>query len=153
MGKTFQLLWVFPLLAVLGCNSNNENIERLHQKVDSLEIQNDSLRQLLGPESVRSNPTEGPRWYYPETDSRKLLEMGVDDPEAYIAEALRERTDLIPMKAVLGGTMHFSNIQILGSKWLIADFEDGHVYGKGLFEYSVDSNEKLHFKIIALSEN
>ena len=57
------------------------------------------------------------------------------------------------MDAVLGGTMHYNNIQLLGDKWIIADFEDGHVYGKAIFEYTLLEDDKLNFKIIALSEN
>lgn len=141
------------LLTLLGCSNNNDAKERLLIKIDSLQIQNDSLVQVLSEEKIEPEVTEFPQWYYPETDSRKLLELGIGDPEAYIENALRERIDLIPMDAVLGGTMRYSNIQLLGGKWLIADFEDGHVYGRAIYEYTIKDNDKLHFKIIAFSEN
>lgn len=153
MKLRIQLLLTLPILALWGCQKNNEAAERLLIKVDSLQVQNDSLMEILGKEKIDPEASEPPQWYYPETDSRKLLEMGIEDPATYIENALRDRTDLIPMDAVLGGTMHFNNIQVLGNKWLIADFEDGHVYGKAIFEYAITDNDKLNFKIVALSEN
>ncbi|MGB3343694.1 MAG: hypothetical protein WBA61_07265 [Aequorivita sp.] len=148
-----QLLLALLFLALIGCDNNNEATDRLLIKVDSLQVQNDSLMEILNKGKIEPEASEPPQWYYPETDSRKLLELGIGDPEAYIENALRERIDLIPMDAVLGGTMRYSNIQLLGGKWLIADFEDGHVYGRAIFEYTIKDNDKLHFKIIAFSEN
>lgn len=148
-----QLISAVLILFLMSCNNDNNmevNLE-LTNKIDSLQVQNDSLREVLVLKSEEIEVSEIPHWYYPETDSRKL--SGIDDPEEYIKSALLEKTDLIPMEAVLGGTMHYNNIQLLGNNWLIADFEDGHVYGKALFEYAIREENKLHFKIIALNEN
>lgn len=148
-----QLISAVILLFLMSCNNGKDmevNLE-LTNKIDSLQVQNDSLREVLVLKSEEIEGSEIPQWYYPETDARKL--SNIEDPEEYIKSALREKTDLIPMDAVLGGTMHFNNIQLLGSNWLIADFEDGHVYGKALFEYAVREKNEINFKIVALNKN
>ncbi|MCG2430400.1 hypothetical protein [Aequorivita xiaoshiensis] len=141
------------LLTLIACNNNRSSDSILQNRIDSLQIQNDSLTEVLTAKTAVTENTDSPQWYYPETDSRKLLDLGVEDPGKHIKQALRENKDLIPMDAVLGGTMHYNNIQLLGDKWIIADFEDGHVYGKAIFEYTLLEDDKLNFKIIALSEN
>lgn len=150
--KTTLLSALF-LTILFSCNTNNEANEKLIEQVYILQIENDSLTDILTKDKMNSDISETPQWYYPETDSRQLLESGIEEPEAYIKNALLEKTDLIPMDAVLGGTMHYNNIQLLGNKWLIADFEDGHVYGKAIFEYELRDQDEVHFKIIALSQN
>lgn len=149
--KTF--LFSLLLLAFLSCNNNNDTNEKLLHELESLKVENDTLMELLTREKIEPIVSETPQWYYPETDSRELLEAGVEDPKDYIKNALLERIDLIPIDAVLGGTMRYNNIQILGDKWIIADFEDGHVYGKAIFEYEIKDKDQLQFKIIALSQN
>jgi len=69
------------------------------------------------------------------------------DVNIFVASAFTfGREDLIPMDGVLGGTMHYDNIQLLRDKWIIADFEDGYVYGKAIFEYTLLEDDKLNFK-------
>lgn len=50
------------------------------------------------------------------------------------------------MEPILGGKMFFENIQILGDKWLIADYSDGHITGKTIYSYKVNKNNTLEFK-------
>jgi|SRR5690554_178271 len=140
------------LLLLLGC-TNNEANKSLRNELQELQIQNDSLMEIVREIEKSRMDSKTPQWYFPETDSRKLLESGIENPEEYIKNALLEKTDLIPMDAVLGGTMHYNNIQLLGDRWLIADFEDGHVYGKAIMEYSFEENNTVVFRIMAQSEN
>lgn len=149
--KTYTFL-ALTLLLILSCSNNNAN-ESLLQEIIELQIQNDSLMEIVMEKEEHLNSSKTPQWFYPETDARKLLESGIENPEAYIKNALLEKTDLIPMDAVLGGTMHYNNIQLLGDQWLIADFEDGHVYGKVIVKYTIGENNEVAFKIIALSDN
>ena len=154
MRATLFLILAIIFAFFVACDNNKVVNQKLSQKIDILQVQNDSLKKVLDLRNAESEVklADSPEWYYPETDSRELLDSGIEDPEAYIQNALREKTDLIPMDAVLGGTMHYNNIQLLGNNWLIADFEDGHVYGKALFEYKISNRNKLNFKIIALNE-
>ena len=77
--------------------------------------------------------------------------MNAEDTENFIVNALRERTDLIPLKPVLGGTMRFVRIQLLGEKWLIADYEDGHIRGRSIYEYRFNEDGEVDFRKIASS--
>lgn len=155
--KTIFLIGIF-LSSLFACTDNKELIQTkaLNQdlvfKVDSLQVQNDSLTKIMMEKDLELEGSDSPIWYYPANDSR-FLEGEIENSEEYITNALRENLDLIPMKAVLGGTMHYNNIQLLGDKWLIADFEDGHVYGKAIFNYTINKKKEVEFKIIALSEN
>jgi|SRR5690554_4677117 len=143
---------ILMLLLLLGC-TDNEAHENLQNELQELRIQNDSLMEVVLENEKNQMASKAPQWYYPETDARELLDSGIENPEEYIKNALLEKTDLIPMDAVLGGTMRFNNIQLLGDQWLIADFEDGHVYGKAILEYNFDKNNTVAFRIIAQSEN
>lgn len=152
MKLKIHFLLAFLLVVLLGC-TNNEANEKLIEEVYRLQIENDSLTEVITKNTMKSENSETPQWYYPETDAKRLMESGVEDPKAYIKNALLEKPDLIPMDAVLGGTMRYNNMQLLGDKWLIADFEDGHVYGKAIMEYTIGKNDEVDFKIISLSKN
>lgn len=70
---------------------------------------------------------------------RTLQKQGLKDPAAQIVASLAARRDLLPMKGVLGGTMGFhpSDRWVVTRDWVIADFDDGHIAGRGLFRYTV----------------
>src|SRR5699024_4379575 len=125
-----QILIVLTSLCIFGCTENNQS-EHLQSKVDSLQLEVDSLHQAMTTEkpTTDQSPAENP-WYRADYDGKILLEEGVEDPAEYIESHLRERPELIPLEPVLGGTMRFINIQVLGSKWIIADYEDGHIQGR-----------------------
>lgn len=50
--------------------------------------------------------------------------------------------ELIPYEGVLWGTMSFyeQEMNIIGDKWVMAYFEDGHIGGYALFTYTGDQN-------------
>ena len=87
-------------------------------------------------------------WYDAEYDGEKLIEIGIANPEGFIKNSLRKKSDLIPLEAVFGGTMHFGNIQLLGSEWLIADFADGHVQGRSIYRYKLNKKGQLEFELL-----
>lgn len=78
---------------------------------------------------------------------RKLQESGIT-VEQLKADLLKQQ-DLIKHKPVLGGTMFFteSGIRILTDKWVIAEFEDGHILGYALIKYKV-VNGKINWSIM-----
>jgi hypothetical protein len=74
----------------------------------------------------------------------------IDDPISYLKKDLKKRKDLIPYDGVLGGTMGFydeNSIHVLNYKWVYAHFEDGHIGGEMLLEYSI-SDGKINWKVI-----
>ena len=117
--------------------------ENLLAKVDSLIIKNDSLSKILTKDEPQLN-----YWFDAEYDGEKFIESGITNPTEFIENNLRKRTELIPLKAVLGGTMQFRNIQLLSSEWLIANFDDGHVQGRAIYKYKLNENGQLEFELL-----
>lgn len=64
---------------------------------------------------------------------------------------LMNREDLIPFEGRLGGTMDFYTpeaIRILSDRWVYAQFDDGHVQGGMLLEYSVGADGEISWRVI-----
>jgi hypothetical protein len=79
----------------------------------------------------------------------KLKREGLDDPARQLRESLASRTDLIPFPGELGGTMAFhsdEDIILLWPPYVFAEFDDGHVQGSMLLEYSVEPGPKVEWK-------
>lgn len=97
------------------------------------------------------NATEN-YWFISAYNGSRLSRLGITNPEKFVENALRKRVDLIPSEAVLGGTMNFGKIQLLGNKWVIADYNDGHIQGRTIFEYLVNDKKAVEFKILASND-
>lgn len=81
----------------------------------------------------------------------RLRDRGLADPVADLKADLARHPELIPVKAVLGGTMGFyrpEGIRILNDRWVCADFEDGHIGGSMLLEYRVEGG-RIRWRRIA----
>ncbi len=107
----------------------------------------DSLREraLLEPKVV------GVKSNLHKSDILLLKRKGLKQPVDEIAKDLVGRRDLIPIDGVLGGTMAFakSEMVILNDKWVIASFDDGHMFGRALLEYEVSEDGKISWGMIA----
>ena len=123
---------------------SSAKIDSLYIKIEKLKNENSSLRKELMDKTAETN-----YWYANDFEGRKLMDQGIINPSEYIADQLKEQPEVIPMKAVLGGTMHFLNVQVLGRDWIIADYEDGHVMGKALFKYKVGKDSKVTYELIS----
>lgn len=64
-----------------------------------------------------------------------LSAAGIASPEALLAN-LRSHPEVIPMTPVLGGTMHFTRVGIMDDRWVYGAYEDGHVTGAAIFQWS-----------------
>lgn len=66
-----------------------------------------------------------------------------------IVADLLKHPELIPYEAVLGGVMSFykETTDVLSDRWVFAYFEDGHINGNMLLEYSV-KNGVISWKVI-----
>ncbi|MGI9191037.1 MAG: hypothetical protein ACR2IL_02870 [Chitinophagaceae bacterium] len=113
--------------------------------LDSISILNIRLDSLAKTE-VQGGDLE--YWTQYSQTLNQLKEQGIEDPKTYVANALSERPELIPMKAVLGGKMLFTRIMLMGDHWAIAEFEDGHVGGEMLLSYTVDAKNNISWKSI-----
>ena len=87
-------------------------------------------------------------------DISRLQKQGLVDPEEDLIADLIQHRELIPYEGVMGGTMGFyskKDIHVLTSRWVLASFEDGHIGGNMLLEYSVSPGGKIHWRVIVAS--
>lgn len=158
MKHTFTLLLI--VLLTYGCKQSNNQLEtldaenkNLESTVDSLMVVTESLTATIDSLMVtpNTNNSENNYWYIPNYDGEVALQRGIKNPEEFIETSFRNKPDLIPMDGVLGGTMRYGNVQILSDKWLIADFNDGHIEGKGLYKYTFKTDGSLEFKLLEMT--
>ena len=82
----------------------------------------------------------------------RLKERGLADPLNALAEDLMTHPELIPYKGVMGGKMGFyskKDIHLVTSRWVVATFEDGHVRGRMLLEYTVATEGKIYWRVLS----
>lgn len=123
--------------------ASNVAAEKLQSENSLLKQQVDSLNTAL--EEVQSIQDY---WFDDENEGAVFTENGIKTPKKAIEDALREKPELIPLEAVLGGTMRFGNIEILSDKWVIADYDDGHVTGKSIYRYQLTQNKTFAFELL-----
>jgi hypothetical protein len=70
-----------------------------------------------------------------------LSENGYATPIALL-DTLKDFSNAIPFEGVLGGTMQFwpSESRLLNETWVLGYFEDGHIAGYALLEYTFEAN-------------
>ncbi|MEN8928275.1 MAG: hypothetical protein ABF240_05370 [Flavobacteriales bacterium] len=98
---------------------------------------------------LRENEPDKNYWFSDDYDGIELSEKGILHPQQFIDSSLQPQVNLIPTKAVLGGTMAFGKTQVLSPKWVIAEYSDGHLWGVALFEYEVNKEGKVEFKLLS----
>lgn len=79
-------------------------------------------------------------------ERERLQKLGFADPERVLRQDLARHPELIPYHGVEGGTMGFydtSSVQVLGGRWVLGRFEDGHVQGRGIFAYDVGPRGRI----------
>lgn len=72
---------------------------------------------------------------------------GIKDPDI-ITEDLKNHPELIPFEGSLGGTMFFESLYLINEKWVYVGFSDGHSMGIGLYEYTVNEDQSITWKVI-----
>jgi len=137
-----KLKYLLLLNLILACGKPSEDTSA-EKKVDSLEteitrlkIENDSLAELLLNKSFKTK--EYPKYF----DS-------IQQPEVFILEKLREKQELIPKTPVLGGTMHFTSVSFINDHLILAEYEDGHIMGRSIYQYKMDKNGNLIFELLS----
>ena len=81
-------------------------------------------------------------------DSMQLVRAGLDHPKDFILKDLQQHPELIRLEPVLGGTMYFTGIQLLGRRWVLARVEDGHITGSVLLQYEVAEGPAIRWKTL-----
>lgn len=88
----------------------------------------------------------------PNRDIAHVNKQGISRLKEDLATDLMGHRELIPYKGIMGGTMGFyskDNIHILTSRWILAAFEDGHIGGHMLLEYTVSPGGEIQWKVIS----
>ena len=82
-----------------------------------------------------------------EIDLTHLKEQGLDDPPRQLRESLAARADLIPFPGELGGTMRIdaADIVLLNPPYAFTSFEDGHVGGSLLAQYTIKPGGQIEW--------
>lgn len=77
-----------------------------------------------------------------------LRRRGLADPIPALLADLEKHAELIPFPGTSGSAMRFHAPQsvVLSPEWVYAYFEDGHVAGRGLFEYRVLPGGRIVWK-------
>ena len=155
--RKILILLIVGFLA-FSCKKEMKQTEDNPDKTEKLSVKNDSLeKEIVLLKSLNdslikiSNASEN-QWFDKDFNGSHLTRQGITNPEKFVENALRKRTDLIPSEAVLGGTMSYGKIQLLGNKWVIADYSDGHIQGRSIYEYRIDDKKVLTFKILASND-
>jgi hypothetical protein len=84
-------------------------------------------------------------------DVEALRREGLSDPIAQVVDSLMAHPELIPHEGELGGRMGFYSargVHILNMSWVYAEFDDGHVQGRGIFRYTVQADSSLAFEVV-----
>jgi hypothetical protein len=83
-----------------------------------------------------------------EYETMELRRAGFTDPERQLRDSLIAHPELIPVEPVHGGRMFFDpeSIVLLGPDRAWASFEDGHVGGRMVLEYSVEPGRRVRWK-------
>ena len=149
-----KILILFVTLSfIIGCN-DGKKVDYLTEEINGIKIENDFLKNEnlrfrsqidLLIDQIKSNANY---WFDKDFDGASLVKKGIKNPEQFVETSLRNNLELIPIDAVLGGTMHFGKIQLLGKNWIIAEYDDGHILGRSIYKFELKSNNELEFKVL-----
>ncbi|MEA3507864.1 MAG: hypothetical protein U9R40_02960 [Synergistota bacterium] len=131
LAVVFIVLLAAAALLARGCYLRNRQIDDLGRRNAELQAR---ITSLEGQIADRPSMPPGPNW-------ENVKFPGVDNPGEWLAENLMERTDIIPWKGIMGGTMRIydsSQIWFIGPGWCLAWAEDGHIGGYMLLGYETE---------------
>lgn len=134
--RTLVVCSLASLLGLQACREENGTTAPVQTVLlDSIRILNTRLDSVS--KTNLSGGGEMDYWQEGGVNRRSLKRLGIQDPATFISNDLSKNSTLIPVKPVLGGAMNFSRISLLGDRWAIASFEDGHVGGNLLLKYTL----------------
>lgn len=138
-------IFLLPFI-LLSCNDNDRDMETKDMQLDSLSRElakykrtSDSLKALIEKGDIAA---KYPIYYGKEFDS-------IENPERRIKNALQNRSELIPLEPVVGGTMAFREVKVLTEDWVLGIYDDGHIQGKSIYKYTLQPDGTIGFDLIA----
>lgn len=142
-------LFAFILLFA-GCDDNARS--GAGSKMDSIRILKDSIKQTINTittlQKTRDSLIFEINYWFDDIISEDLKQQGISNPDTFVVNDLLNRQELVPEKGILGGTMRFTNVKLLGDRWAIAEMDDGHIMGYVLLKYQVLPGKVLRWAIV-----
>jgi len=134
---------VFSLLIMLGsCGKSTDEKQRIIE-IDSLKTEISEMQRALDTLSDQLMKKN-----YFTKDFSSYFDS-IPEPEKFLLEKLVKKSELIPKKPVLGGTMHFTSISFINDQLILAEYEDGHIMGRAIYQYKMDKNGNLIFELLS----
>ena len=141
------MIAVFIMIIGFGsCEEENRELRKANRRFDSLtsileqrKRVSDSLKQLNENGEISKD--------FPIYFGREF--ENIKNPEEFVISSLKEHPEMIPLDAVLGGTMEFRQIKVLTDHWVLAHYEDGHVAGESIYSYELQEDGTLDFELVA----
>lgn len=127
-----ELIILISLTFLLSCENTNLETNETTIEYEQLKSENDSLKAIIKNNRI----------------STDLIELGLKNPQTDLLNSLQKRTDLFPIKGELGTKMHFGSVKIINENWILAEFDDGHSLGYGIYEFTVENDTTIDFKLI-----
>ena len=153
-----RVIWIGSLVIVLAVFlfvslQYQTKLSYAEQNQISLSNDNIKLKQENGDYATQVSELKGEIEILFDSDKiamRELQREGFTGQLKDIVADLKKRSELIPYKGIMGGTMGFysdNDIHVLTDQWVLAYFEDGHISGYMLLRY--DTNEgTISWKVI-----
>ena len=133
---------VFSLLITLGSCGKSSDEKQRAVKIDSLNTEILELQRALDTLSDQLMKKN-----YLTKDFSSYFDS-IPEPEQFLLEKLKGKPELIPKKAVLGGTMYFTSVSFINDHLILTEFEDGHIMGRAIYQYKMDKNGELKFELL-----
>lgn len=83
---------------------------------------------------------------------KQIEKAGIDQPQL-LTQSLMAHPEVIGVSAVLGGIMGFTKVAVINEKWVYGAFEDGHIMGYGIYEWTLGADGTITWKEISSMEN
>lgn len=155
---------IFLFLALYFYSEKNEAESRLaiadkqvaeiDQELEEQAEATDSLESMmLPPDTMDLVPPGGAAFVdelgsLSQRDVQRLKQKGLSQPETDLMnDLMRKQRQLIPAKAVVGGTMAIRDVRILNDHYAMAYYEDGHIGGNMILKYEV-SNGNVTWQVL-----
>ncbi|MCG5536853.1 hypothetical protein [Ectothiorhodospira mobilis] len=149
MGRIERGVWLTLVVLLLGITAvSGHQAWQAERALETGQAQIRALQEWL-QEADADGPDTEPAGLTPR-EVRRLQALGLAEPSPDLAADLRAHPGLIPHEPVLGGRFFFvpGGVRVLNDRWVLAVFEDGHVRGQMLLEYSLHSGA-IRWRVLA----
>ena len=136
------------LFAISACTNTTQTdllSKTTLRQTDSIKI----LKHTIDSLTIRTVDLEAKaNLWFTDEDINELKQKGIQSPEKEIIGNLFENTQMIPYYGTLGGKMWIGDVKLLGDRWAIAYFQDGHIDGEMILRYRITKDSTIKWTVI-----